>query len=107
MALTLESNRQAIAAATLTYQKRGTSGCDPLLAPRQNSELIGGAGNYLLRCNTVNDALWDGKRSDRQFRLHPPGHAAPSSCRSSSVLPDDKRQTGCLSCTYEALSLEQ
>lgn len=64
MALTLESNREAIAAATLTYQKRGTSGRDLLLAPRQNSELIGGAGNDLLRGNTGNDALWGGRGQD-------------------------------------------
>jgi hypothetical protein len=64
MALTLESNREAIAAATLTYQKRGTSGRDLLLAPRQNSELIGGAGNDLLRGNTGNDALWGGRDQD-------------------------------------------
>ena len=64
MALTLESNRKAIAAATLTYQKRGTSGRDFLLAPRQNSELIGGAGNDLLRGNTGNDALWGGQGQD-------------------------------------------
>ena len=64
MALTLESNREAIAAATLTYQKRGTSGRDLLLAPRQNSELIGGAGKDLLRGNTGNDALWGGRGQD-------------------------------------------
>lgn len=64
MTLTLESNREAIAAATLTYQKRGTSGRDLLLAPRQNSELIGGAGNDLLRGNTGNDALWGGQGRD-------------------------------------------
>ena len=64
MALTLESNREAIAAATLTYQKNGTSGQDRLLAPRQNSELIGGAGNDLLLGNTGNDALWGGQDQD-------------------------------------------
>ena len=64
MALTLESNREAIAAATLTYQKRGTSGRDLLLAPRQNSELIGEEGNDLLRGNTGNDALWGGRGQD-------------------------------------------
>jgi phospholipase/lecithinase/hemolysin len=64
MALTLESNREAIAAATLTYQQRGTSGHDRLLAPRQNSELIGGAGNDLLLGNTGNDALWGGQDQD-------------------------------------------
>jgi serralysin len=64
MALTLESNREAIAAATLTYQKHGTSAHDQLLAPRQNSELFGGAGNDLLRGNTGNDALWGGLGQD-------------------------------------------
>ncbi|MCP9789962.1 hypothetical protein KBY99_13410 [Cyanobium sp. Maggiore-St4-Cus] len=64
MALTLESNREAIAAATLTYQQQGTSGQDRLLAPRQNSELIGGAGNDLLLGNTGNDALWGGQDQD-------------------------------------------
>ncbi len=64
LALTLESNREAIAAATLTYQKQGTSRRDLLLAPRQNSELIGGAGNDLLRGNTGNDALWGGLGQD-------------------------------------------
>jgi hypothetical protein len=44
---------------------------------------------------------------DRQFRLHPPGQAVASSCRRSSVLLDDKRQTENLDCAYEALSLEQ
>ena len=58
MALTLEGNREAIAAATLTYQKQGTSRRDILLAPRQNSELIGGDGDDLLIGNTGNDALW-------------------------------------------------
>ena len=70
MALTLESNREAIAAATLTYQKRGTSGRDLLLAPRQNSELIGGAGNDLLRGNTGNDALWGGRGQDTLSGAH-------------------------------------
>ena len=64
MALTLESNREAIAAATLTYEKRGTSGRDLLLAPPENSELIGRAGNDLLRGNTGNDALWGGLGQD-------------------------------------------
>jgi len=64
MALTLESNREAIAAATLTHQKHGTSGHDLLLAPRQNSELFGEAGNDLLRGNTGNDALWGGLGQD-------------------------------------------
>ena len=64
MALTLESNREAIAAATLTYQQRGTSGHDRLLAPRQNSELIGGAGNDHLLGNRGNDALWGGQGQD-------------------------------------------
>ena len=65
MALTLESNREAIAAATLTNQQRGTSGPNVLLAPRQNSELIGRAGNDLLRGNTGNDALWGDQGKDR------------------------------------------
>ena len=65
MALTLESNREAIAAATLTNQQRGTSGPNVLLAPRQNSELIGRAGNDLLRGNTGNDALWGDQGQDR------------------------------------------
>jgi Ca2+-binding RTX toxin-like protein len=64
MALTLESNREAIAAATLTYQKQGTSGHDRLLAPKQNSELIGGKGDDLLIGNTGNDALWGGQGQD-------------------------------------------
>ena len=64
MALTLESNREAIAAATLTYQRQGTSGHDRLLAPRQNSELIGGKGDDLLIGNRGNDALWGGQGQD-------------------------------------------
>lgn len=64
MALTLESNREAIAAATLTYQKQGTSGHDRILAPKENSELIGGKGDDLLLGNTGNDALWGGQGQD-------------------------------------------
>jgi len=70
LALTLESNREAIAAATLTYQKQGTSKRDILLAPRQNSELIGGDGDDLLIGNTGNDALWGGLGSDTLIGRH-------------------------------------
>lgn len=65
MALTLESNREAIAAATLTNQQRGNAAPNILLAPQQNSELIGRAGNDLLRGNTGNDALWGDQGQDR------------------------------------------
>jgi len=65
MALTLESNRKAIAAATLTNQQRGNAAPNVLLAPEQNSELIGRAGNDLLRGNTGNDALWGDQGQDR------------------------------------------
>jgi hypothetical protein len=70
LALTLESNREAIAAATLTYQKQGTSRRDILLAPRQNSELIGGDGDDLLIGNTGNDALWGGLGRDTLIGRH-------------------------------------
>jgi Ca2+-binding RTX toxin-like protein len=70
LALTLESNREAIAAATLTYQKHGTSRRDILLAPRQNSELIGGDGDDLLIGNTGNDALWGGLGRDTLIGRH-------------------------------------
>jgi Ca2+-binding RTX toxin-like protein len=70
LALTLESNREAIAAATLTYQKQGTSRRDILLAPRQNSELIGGDGNDLLIGNRGNDALWGGLGRDNLIGRH-------------------------------------
>jgi hypothetical protein len=70
LALTLESNREAIAAATLTYQKQGTSRRDILLAPRQNSELIGGDGGDLLIGNTGNDALWGGLGRDTLIGRH-------------------------------------
>ena len=65
MALTLESNREAIAAATLTNKQLGTSRPNVLLAKRENSELIGRAGNDLLRGNTGNDALWGDRGQDR------------------------------------------
>ena len=70
LALTLESNREAIAAATLTYQKHGTTRRDILLAPRQNSELIGGDGDDLLIGNTGNDALWGGLGRDTLIGRH-------------------------------------
>ncbi len=65
MTLTLESNRKAIAAATLTNQQRGTSGPNVLLAPQQSSELIGRAGNDLLRGKMGYDALWGDQGQDR------------------------------------------
>ena len=64
MALTLESNREAIAAATLTIKQLGTSRPNVLLATRENSELIGRAANDLLRGNTGNDALWGDRGQD-------------------------------------------
>lgn len=64
MALTLESNRPAISAATLTTEQRGTAKANVLLATPENNALIGLAGNDRLRGSTGNDALWGDQGSD-------------------------------------------
>lgn len=65
MALTLEAQQNAIAAATLVEQKTGTRRSDRLLAGPANTQLDGLAGSDLLVGRKGNDALSGDSGNDR------------------------------------------
>lgn len=65
MALTLQANQNAIAAAVLEAQKTGNFRPNRLLAGPENTQMDGRAGNDLLVGNTGNDALSGDRGKDR------------------------------------------